>query len=707
MQGYSQQPLIQPSRGYKNTYTALGASILPGSYAASTAAAVPAAMTSTRSQFSGSTPFSLIQAQGKERDKDIRRRDFSKTAEKTPEEKEQERLEREKQREKERAEREKRREREKERERERVREKASCDHLPIKAYNVFDRPLKRRDLLSEFPSLDLSHSLIQVASPVSFSAEAPLPFDENVHFAISAEGFNNAECLPVTLEKLAEKEYFGAVCYKVKVVLFSVSPPTGKSNRTVTVVYPEEATEKFGQRQLEFSGIGDDHLEQRAKLLVGDNGRYMAYGGYWITADGDPSTDEGLINTAIRTVRAQLGLDLSKAKHWRRLLTVEIDKSAYESASGVEQMISAPVPNPKKELEVFLSADIAECLPSLTDTLATWEKFTAAHAKDNAMDVEQKEKTAAEQDAEGKGASEKGSSKEDAVPSGSAATDASTVATATATDAENGLPKAESSTVSGTQKHDTAGTTKQPTCESDTQQRLDGSSEKDSAPTEPTLFLPYLRTGKYIKPKLVSLFTLIDTHPDDLRGEMPELFIVATIVHNLLSSRNAAAVLESLKHMQKIPALRSLKRRRADEEKELKRLEREGAAESAKQGEADPVAVMSRPEQAADVARTLTVIPRYKSEYDAQAAKAFLFFDRLGSGSMRSQDLEKLLLALDDGYASAAQVRHLVSFATDGESRFSWPMAARHVLPYTQPEVDEIVQKEAEASAEATEAKGE
>lgn len=108
----------------------------------------------------------------------------------------------------------------------------------------------------------------------------------------------------------------------------------------------------------------DEHFRKQLRFLVGnDSNALSAFGGAWISElDGpDPSLDDTLKRTAIRTVRNLLGIDLSGCTSWIRFMEVRYSRTTEtEPEAG--------------EVTVIFLPSIVDIIPSLEEYTKQWEQ---------------------------------------------------------------------------------------------------------------------------------------------------------------------------------------------------------------------------------------------------------------------------------------------------------------------------------------------
>ena len=136
-------------------------------------------------------------------------------------------------------------------------------------------------------------------------------------------------------------------------------------------------TRKFSARVALFSGAaqdkaaaaGADHLSYMLQLVLSKRPKQglTLFGGAWSEEldGGDPNTEpDALIRTAARTMKEQVGVDLSKST-WMEFIRIEYHRPAekYKGKSYPEQ----------RETAVVYVPNVADHLPTLAEAMACWQ----------------------------------------------------------------------------------------------------------------------------------------------------------------------------------------------------------------------------------------------------------------------------------------------------------------------------------------------
>lgn len=152
------------------------------------------------------------------------------------------------------------------------------------------------ELILRYPRLSLSDDLVKVIHHWPTLSDQTVPLDVPIPFTTSP-----TYVIPATEEPMQEGSRHIA-----RVMLLSAN-----------IEAPE-------------NGVAFQHIWRRLKFLVAKRagGWVSALGGPWDPQDGvNPNDDLTLIKTAIRHVKSQAGIDLSRCLHWHKFMAFEYHRS--------------------------------------------------------------------------------------------------------------------------------------------------------------------------------------------------------------------------------------------------------------------------------------------------------------------------------------------------------------------------------------------
>eukprot|EP01102_Stenamoeba_stenopodia_P000912 TRINITY_DN10837_c0_g1_i4.p1 TRINITY_DN10837_c0_g1~~TRINITY_DN10837_c0_g1_i4.p1 ORF type:complete len:435 (-),score=131.46 TRINITY_DN10837_c0_g1_i4:103-1407(-) len=408
----------------------------------------------------------------------------------------------------------------------------------------------------------------------------------------------------------------------------------------------------------------------------------MCIGGAWSAEidGGDPTTDEGLITTAIRTTKEAIQLDLTPCTSWLRFMEIHYNRQLSANTNEFRY---------EKEITVFYLPSVWELVPSLEEyTRHVQEKQAAKLKKEELRAAEAatvKTETGNEADAS--------KSQDDFIP----------LSEANGTESKPEAPKAEES------KEVEKPVSSVPVAKSLTPK------SKMKFPKEPCLFAQAsLITGnkKPCKPVFISLDGLLDYDDNDREEQTFEVSLFAELFQEMLQRDFGEAILQTILMLPSTQQLEELRKRpRSDdngpsqkkikleatataepkEEKEPKTEDKETEAASDANSESTPMeeskeekepkteeteeksAVSASTEQApAEVKTEETQTAESHKEVaapviDDEILQAFQYFDRNRTGYLKVDDLETIFNTLGH-HLSKRQLRWVITRALDAST---------------------------------------